>query len=123
LKLIAKISFLKWMDPMQLSKRVSDAMLRVSPRGRKEISGKVGRVLSLRRQEVRASVRAEPGVIKMLQDFLVEARRGETIAGAIVLVRPNENLCSAISAPHGGMHHLVAACDYLKQDIIAGTDN
>ena len=26
-------------------------------------------------------------------------------------------------APHGGRHHLVAACDYLKRDIIAETDN
>ena len=68
-------------------------------------------------------VRVEPGVIKVLEDFLSEARHGETIAGAIVLVRPNETICSAISASHGSRHHLVAACDYLKRDIIAETDN
>jgi undecaprenyl pyrophosphate synthase len=68
------------------------------------------------------AVRVEPRVIKILEDFLDEARRGETVAGAIVLVRPNATICSVISAPHGGRHHLVAACEYLKQDIIAETD-
>ena len=80
-------------------------------------------VLSLSREGIRASVRVEPEVIKSLENFLDEARRGETIAGAIVLVRPNVTICTAISAPNGGRHHLVAACNYLKQDIIAETDN
>ncbi len=110
----------KGMDAMQLSKSPSTATVSVSPQGRKAISAKF---LSLSREGIRASVRVEPGVIKILEDFLDEARRGEAIAGAIVLVRPNATICSAISAPHGGRHHLVAACDYLKQDIIAETDN
>jgi hypothetical protein len=108
------------MDAMQLSKRLSDATVSALPQGRRATNAKV---LSLSREAIRASVRVEPDVIKILQDFLDEARRGETIAGAIVLVRPNATICSAISAPHGGRHHLVAACDYLKQDIIAETDN
>jgi hypothetical protein len=108
------------MDAMQFSKRLSNAAVSASPQGQTETGGKV---LSLGREAIRASVRVEPGVIKMLEDFLDEARHGETIAGAIVLVRPNATLCSAISAPHGGRHHLVAACDYLKRDIIAQTDN
>jgi hypothetical protein len=62
-------------------------------------------------------------VIEILEDFLDEARRGEIIAGAIVLVRPNETICSAISAPRGARRQLVAACNYLKRDIIAETDN
>ena len=82
-----------------------------------------GKVVSLGREGIRASVQVDPGVIKILEDFLDQARAGEAIAGAIVLVRPNATICSAISAPHGGRHHLVAACDYLKQDIIAETDN
>ena len=82
-----------------------------------------GKVLSLNREGIRASVRVQSGVIKILEDFLSEAPRGETIAGAIVLVRPNETICSAISAPHGGRHQLVAACNCLKQEIIAETDN
>jgi hypothetical protein len=82
-----------------------------------------GKTLTLDREGIRPSVRVEPGVIEILEDLLDEARRGETIAGAIVLVRSDETICSAISAPHGGRHHLVAACDYLKQDIIAETDN
>jgi len=86
-----------------------------------------GIVLSLSREGIRASVRAqvpvEAGVIKILEELLDEARCGETIAGAIVLVRANATICSAISAPHGGRHDLVAACDYLKRDIIAETDN
>ncbi len=81
------------------------------------------KVLSLSREAIRASVRVEPDVIEILEDFLDQARRGETIAGAIALVRPNGTICSAISAPHGGRHHLVAACNYLKQDIITETDN
>jgi hypothetical protein len=105
---------------MQLSKAQSNASVRLSPQRRNEISAKV---LSLNREEIRASVRVEPGVIKILEDILNEARSGETIAGAIVLVRPNLTICSAISAPNGGRHHLVAACNYLKQDIIAETDN
>jgi hypothetical protein len=80
-------------------------------------------VLTPSRDGIRASVRVEPQVIKILEDFLDEARRGEAIAGALVLVRPNATICSAISAQHGGRGHLVAACDYLKQDIIAETDN
>jgi hypothetical protein len=82
------------------------------------------RVLSLSREGMRASVRVDPGVIKILEDFLDEARRGgEAIAGAIVLVRPNATICSAMSAPHGDRHQLVAACDDLKHDIIAERDN
>jgi hypothetical protein len=108
------------MDAMQLSKRLSNATVSALPLGRRAMSAKV---LSLSREAIRASVRVEPDVIKILEDFLDEARRGETIAGAIVLVRPNATICSAISAPHGGRHHLVAACNYLKRDIIAETDN
>jgi hypothetical protein len=108
------------MDAMQHSRILSNARVRVSPPGRSEISAKV---LSLDRKEIRASVRVEPGVIKILEEILDEARCGEIIAGAIVLVRPNATICSAISAPNGGRHHLVAACNYLKQDIIAETDN
>jgi len=110
----------KGMDAMQLSKSPSTATVSVSPQGRKAISAKV---LRLSREGIRASVRVEPSVIKILEDFLDEARCGEIIAGAIVLVRKNATMCSAISAPHGGRHHLVAACNYLKQDIIAETDN
>jgi len=105
---------------MQLSKRLSNAAVTASSQGRAEIGGKV---LNLNREGIRASVRVDPGVIKILEDFLDEARHAETIAGAIVLVRPHETICSATSAPHGGRHHLVAACNYLKRDIIAETDN
>ena len=105
---------------MQLSKSLSNATVTTLPQGRAATSAKV---LSLSREGIRASVRVEPDVIKILEDFLDQARRGETIAGAIVLVRPNATICSAISAPHGGRRHLVAACNYLKQDIIAETDN
>jgi hypothetical protein len=112
------------MDTMRLSKGLSTATFSASPQAPKERSGKV---LSLTREGIRSAVRtsvsAELRVIKVLEELLVEARRGETIAGAIVLVRPNATFCSAISTPHGGRHHLVAACDYLKQDIIAETDN
>jgi hypothetical protein len=108
------------MDPMQLSKHLSNDTVSTSLLGRKAMSAKV---LGLRREAIRASVRAEPGVIEILEDFLDKARRGETIAGAIVLVRPNATICSAISARHGGRHQLVAACNYLKQDIIAETDS
>jgi hypothetical protein len=72
----------------------------------------------------RATNGVEPKVIKMLAEALKEARRGEIIAVAIVFVRPNEDKCSGVSAtPGGDMRHLVAACDYLKRDIIAATDN
>ena len=82
-----------------------------------------GKTLTLDREGIRPSVRVEPGVIEVLEDFLDEARDREIIAGAIVLVRANETICSAISAPRGARRHLVAACNYLKQDIIAETDN
>ena len=63
-------------------------------------------------------------MIKILEQALNEARRGEIIAAAIVFARPNEDKCSGVSAaPGGDMHYLVAACDYLKRDIIAETDN
>jgi hypothetical protein len=72
----------------------------------------------------RATNGAEPKVIKILEEALNEARRGEIIAAAIVFARPNEDKCSGVSAaPGGDMHYLVAACDYLKRDIIAETDN
>jgi undecaprenyl pyrophosphate synthase len=112
------------MDAMRLSKGLSAATVSASRQAPKERSRKV---LSLNREAIRPSVRtsvsAEAGVIKILEQLLDEARGGEAIAGAIVLVRPDATICSAISAPHGGRHHLVAACDYLKQDIIAETDN
>ena len=65
----------------------------------------------------------EPKVIKILEQALNEARRGEIIAAAIALVRPDATICSCVSAPYGGGNHLVAACNYLKQDLIAQTDN
>jgi hypothetical protein len=72
----------------------------------------------------RATNGAEPRVIKILEDALNEARRGEIIAAAIVFARPKEEKCSGVSAaPGGDMHYLVAGCDYLKRDIIAATDN
>ena len=72
----------------------------------------------------RAANGVEPKVIKILEQALNEARRGEIIAAAIVFARPNEDKCSGVSAaPGGDMHYLVAACDYLKRDIIAATDN
>jgi hypothetical protein len=115
-----KKNIAKQVDAMQLSKALSNTVVRFSPQGRKKISREI---LNPNCEEIRASVRVEPGVIKILEDILDEARRGETIAGAIVLVRPNATVCSAISAPNGGWHHLVAACDYLKKDIIAETDD
>ena len=72
----------------------------------------------------RAANGVEPKVIKILEAALNEARRGEIIAAAIVFARPNEDKCSGVSAAAAGdMHYLVAACDYLKRDIIAKTDN
>jgi hypothetical protein len=63
-------------------------------------------------------------VVKILEKALNEARRGEIIAAAIVFARPNEDRCFGVSAaPGGDMHYLLAACDYLKRDIIATTDN
>jgi len=66
---------------------------------------------------------ADVVVIDILEQVLDEARRGEIIAAAIALVRPDATICSCVSAPYGGGHHLVAACNYLKQDVIAQTDN
>jgi hypothetical protein len=72
----------------------------------------------------RATNGVEPEVINILEEALTEARRGEIIAAAIVFARPNEDKCSGVSAaPGGDKHYLVAACDYLKRDIIAETDN
>jgi hypothetical protein len=72
----------------------------------------------------RATNGAEPKVIKILEEALKEARRGQIIAAAIVFARPNEDKCSGVSAaPGGDMHYLAAACDYLKRDIIAETDD
>jgi hypothetical protein len=72
----------------------------------------------------RATNGVEPGVIRILEEALNEARRGRIIAAAIVFARRNEDKCSGVSAaPGGDMHYLVAACDYLKRDIIAETDN
>ncbi len=72
----------------------------------------------------RASNGAEPEVIKMLEDALDQARRAEIVAAALVFARPNEDKCSGVSAPpRVGRRYLAAACDYLKRDIIAETDN
>ena len=72
----------------------------------------------------RASNGAEPEVIKMLEDALDRACRGEIIAAAIVFARPNEDRCFGVSAPpRVGRRYLATACDYLKRDIIAETDN
>src|SRR5271166_4858278 len=55
-------------------------------------------VLSLHRERIRASIRAEPDVIEILEEFLNEARRGEIIAAAIALVRPDGAIRSCVSA-------------------------
>ena len=80
-------------------------------------------VLSLNRKRIRASNRADPVLIDILEQALDEARRGEIIAAAIALVRPGTTICFSVSGPNSAGHHLVAACNYLKQDIIAKTDN
>ena len=77
----------------------------------------------LNRASLRASIRANPVVIDILHQVLDAARHGKIMAAAIVLVRPDATIHSCVSAPRGGGHHLVAACKYLKQDIIAETDN
>ena len=77
----------------------------------------------LNRALIRASIRANPVVIDILHQVLDAARHGKIMAAAIVLVRPDATIHSCVSAPRGGGHHLVAACKYLKQDIIAETDN
>ena len=49
-------------------------------------------------------------MIKILEEALNEARRGEIIVAAIVFARPNEDKCFGVSAaPGGDMHYLVAA--------------
>ena len=80
-------------------------------------------VLSLNRAALRASIRANPVVIDILHQVLDAARHERIMAAAIVLVRPDATIRSCVSAPHGGGHHIVAACKYLKQDVIAQTDN
>jgi hypothetical protein len=77
----------------------------------------------LNRASLRASIRANPVVIDILHQVLDAARHGKIMAAAIVLVRPDATIHSCVSAPRGGGHHIVAACKYLKQDIIAETDN
>src|SRR5208337_2864837 len=47
----------KWIDAMQLSKRLSNAAVTASSQGRAEIGGKV---LNLNREGIRASVRVDP---------------------------------------------------------------
>jgi hypothetical protein len=77
----------------------------------------------LNRALVRGSIRADPVVIDILEQVLDAARRGRIMAAATVLVRPDGTISSCVSSSNGGGHHLVAACKYLKQDIIARTDN
>jgi hypothetical protein len=84
---------------------------------------RVPRALSQERGR-RATNGVEPKVLKILEEALNEARRGEIIAAAIVFARPDEDKCHGVSAARGGdMRYLVAACDYLENDIIAETDN
>jgi hypothetical protein len=70
-------------------------------------------------------MRNEPRVLDILEEFLDEARDrdSEIIAAAIVLVHADATASTCVGAPGGGRHRLVAACDYLKRDIIAETDN
>jgi hypothetical protein len=86
--------------------------------------GRVLPPLSRNGEKSRATNGVEPNVIKILEEALNEARRGEIIAAAIVFARPKEDKCSGVSAaPGGDMQYLVAACDCLKREIIAATDN
>ena len=77
----------------------------------------------LNRALVRASIRVDPVVLDILEQVLDAARRGRIMAAATVMVRPDGTVGSCVSSSDGGGHHLVAACKYLKQDIIARTDN
>jgi hypothetical protein len=75
------------------------------------------------RERIRASTRTDPRVADILEEFLNGAREREIIAAAIVLVRPDGTASTCVDALDGGRHRLIAACDYLKRDIIAETDN
>jgi hypothetical protein len=87
--------------------------VKVSPRSVQTRNGGGGRTRKV-----------EPEVIRILKDALDQACRGEIVAAAIVFARPDEDKCSGVCAPpRARRRYLVAACDYLKRDIIAETDD
>jgi hypothetical protein len=61
---------------------------------------------------------ADPSVIEDLESILEMAKRGEVVAFAAVLVRPNKEIGTR-SRGDNCRHFLVAGCEYLKSDLIA----
>lgn len=64
---------------------------------------------------------ADPSVIEDLENILSMAKRGEIVAFAAVLIRPNREIGTRSRGDHA-RHFLVAGCEYLKADLIAASE-
>jgi len=75
------------------------------------------KVVGLRDRAVPLANGAETAVIAKLEDILEQARRGEIVAFAMAVVRPNLELGTLSSSPAGHRHLMTAGAAYLMHDL------
>jgi hypothetical protein len=80
----------------------------------------VSRVVGLTGNPIVDESGAYTDIVNRLENFLEMAKRGEIIAFALAVVAPNNHILTASEDGGGNRHFLVAACEYLKNDIICG---
>lgn len=64
---------------------------------------------------------ADPDVVCMLEEFLVEAKRGEIKAMACAAIHRNDEIHTKAEGVRS-RHLMVAACSYLQHDLMALDD-
>ena len=79
------------------------------------------KIVSLDGSEARTPDGAYTEVIGCLERALEQAREGKIAAVALVMVRPNRDIDTAVSKNDMGRHMMVAGCAYLMNDLIHDT--
>ena len=74
-------------------------------------------VVGLRGEKIPDSSGAIPDVVERLEGIIAEARRGEIISFAAVVIRPNMEIGTIASSISGKRHLLVAGTVYLQNDL------
>jgi hypothetical protein len=77
----------------------------------------MGEVVGLGDRTPPAPDGTEPQVIALLEELLAEARRGEIVAFATAVIRPNREIGTRSSNPVGHRHLLIAGAVYLMSDL------
>ena len=80
-------------------------------------------IFAIRTATVESAVgAAEPAIVSMFEELLEAALRGEIVAAAVTVVRPNGRIGTDWKNPSANGHLLVAAIHYLAHEIMVASE-